>query len=139
VWSLLVAASTAITQDEVFATQSIGTQACAWGTGSALLGESVHKAFLRDTLQVPQSTTCTVVLMMSEVGARPLAQAWANQLIGWWNRIVSRKDGDMVKEALRESVRRAVGGRLARPQNCWANVCATGTLDQAQQRRTTRA
>jgi hypothetical protein len=104
----------------VYALASIGTQACAWGTGSALLGESVHKAFLRDTLQVPQSTT--TVLMMSEVGTKPLAHAWAKQLIGWWNRMVSRKDGDMVKEALRESVRRAVGGRLARPQNCWASA-----------------
>jgi hypothetical protein len=70
---------------DVYALASIGTQACAWGTGSALLGESVHKAFLRDTLQVSQSTT--TVLMMSEVGTKPLAHAWAKQLIGWWNRM----------------------------------------------------
>ena len=78
----------------------VGTQANAWGVGRALPGESVHKAFLRDTLQVPQSAT--VVMMMSEVGATPLLHAWAKQLLGWWNRMVSRRDGDMVKEALRE-------------------------------------
>ena len=98
----------------------VGTQANAWGVGRALPGESVHKAFLRDTLQVPQSAT--VVMMMSEVGAKPLLHAWAKQLLGWWNRMVSRRDGDMVKEALRESVRLAEGGngRPARPQRCWA-------------------
>jgi hypothetical protein len=64
----------------------------------------------------------TVILMMSEVGARPLAHAWAKQPIEWWNRMVSRKNGDMVKEALRESVCRAVGGRLAKQQNCWASA-----------------
>ncbi len=83
-----------------------------WGTGSALLGEAVHKAFLRDTLQVPQSTT--VVLMTSEVGAKPLAHAWPEKLIGWWNRMASRKDGDTVQQAVCESTRRAAGRRLAR-------------------------
>jgi hypothetical protein len=38
-----------------YALASIGTQACAWGAGGALLGESVHKAFLRGTQQVRQS------------------------------------------------------------------------------------
>jgi uncharacterized membrane protein YedE/YeeE len=58
---------------------SIITQASAWGVGSALIGKSVHTAFLRDTLQVPQSAT--VVIMMSEVGATPLLHAWAKQLV----------------------------------------------------------
>lgn len=104
----------------VYTLASVGTQANAWGVGSALLGEAVHKAFLRDTLQVPLSTT--IVMMMSEVGATPLLHAWAKQLVGWWNRMVSRRDGDMVKEALRESLRLAEGGdgRPARPQRCWA-------------------
>jgi hypothetical protein len=103
-----------------YALANIGSQANAWGTGSALHGESVHKAFLRDTLQLPQSAT--LVMMMSEVGAKPMAHAWAKQMVGWWNRMVSRRDGDLVKESLRESVRLAEGGngRPARPQLCWA-------------------
>ncbi len=46
---------------------------CEWGTDRALLGESVQKAFVRGTLQVPLSTT--VVLMKSEVGTKPLVHA----------------------------------------------------------------
>jgi hypothetical protein len=57
----------------VYALASIGTQACEWGTDRALLGESVQKAFVRGTLQVPLSTT--VVLMKSEVGTKPLVHA----------------------------------------------------------------
>jgi hypothetical protein len=72
----------------LYALASIGTQTCAWGAGNALLGESVQKAFLRDSLRVSQSAT--VVLMMNEVGNRPLAHAWAKQLVRWWDRMVSR-------------------------------------------------
>jgi hypothetical protein len=54
---------------------NLTTQSTAWGTGSKLLGERVNKAFLRDTLQVPQSTC--IARMMSELGAVPLIHSCA--------------------------------------------------------------
>ncbi len=107
----------------VYELARIATQESAWGVGSKLLGENVHKAFLRDTLQVPKSAC--VILMMTEVGAVPLMHAWAKQMAGWWNRMVARRDGDMVKEALRDSIDiacgRVPGTHASRAQQCWAS------------------
>ena len=108
----------------VYELARVTTQASAWGMGSKLLGEKAHKAFLRDTLQVPQSA-CTA-MVMSEVGASPMLHAWARQMAGWWNRMVIRRDGDMVKEALRDSMRHARGDtpgvRIPLARQCWASA-----------------
>jgi hypothetical protein len=108
----------------VYELARIATQESAWGMGSKLLGENVHKTFLRDTLQVPKSAC--IVLMMSEVGAAPMMHGWAKQMAGWWNRMVARRDGDMVKEALRDSMDIACGRidgvHASKVQQCWASA-----------------
>jgi hypothetical protein len=104
----------------VYSLARISTQAYAWGMGTGrkavAKGEAVHKTFLRDTLQVPRSTS--IAMMMSEVGTSPLMHAWARQMLGWWNRMVARRDGDIVKESLRESMQIALHG--GQPATCWA-------------------
>jgi hypothetical protein len=64
--------------------------------------------------------------MMSEVGAAPMMHGWAKQMAGWWNRMVARRDGDMIKEIMRDSMDIACGridGVHARKvQQRWASA-----------------
>jgi hypothetical protein len=67
----------------VYELASSTTQGPPLGTDNKLLGERVHKAFLRDTLQVPATMATCTAMLMSEVGAVPLAHIWAQQMTGW--------------------------------------------------------
>jgi hypothetical protein len=93
------------------------------GWGSNGVQEDLHKAFLRQCLMVPKSTTLGP--MMHETNRIPIMHGWCKQVLGWWNKIVARPDNDIVKLALRDSITLATSGLLPRrPQSskCWASA-----------------
>jgi hypothetical protein len=84
-----------------------------WGASHPV--EDLQTSFLRQSFQVPKSTT--IAMMMNEARRTPLMHAWFEQTVTWWNKVVKRPDDDLVKCALRDSLTLANAG--ANIDNCW--------------------
>jgi len=95
-----------------------------WGPGLLHMGENYmggtrgdlekkHISFLRSTLGVRRSTPTAA--LMEELQREPLAFAWIRQTVRFWNQILAREDGDVVKAAMLDNIDMARSGR-----NCWA-------------------
>ena len=89
---------------EVWATDRLGNI----NTSQGLVGkcETIHTKFLKRALGVRNSTSNNLVL--NELNRSPTWTHWLKQCVGFWNKIVIRKDDDFVKKALVENVKMAV-------------------------------
>lgn len=74
--------------------------------------------FLRQTLRVRSQGQQAAVMAM-ETGQRPLTADRLRQTARFWDKVVARPNGDLLKEAMRESWRLAADNPLERPQ-VWA-------------------
>ena len=78
---------------EVWATDRLGNI----NTSQGLVGkcETIHTKFLKRALGVRNSTSNNLVL--NELNRSPTWTHWLKQCVGFWNKIVIRKDDDIVK------------------------------------------
>ena len=76
--------------------------------------EQLLHSFMRQALGVRDSTP--VGIMMSEMGRQPIWVFWVRQCCGFWNRVVSRIDVDIIKMCIKENVNMAISGNTS----CWA-------------------
>jgi hypothetical protein len=73
------------------------------------VADTLHNDFMRHALGVRKSTP--VAAMLEELGGRqPIACAWLKQCLGFYNRIMLRKDDDVVRSAMVENVQLAASG-----------------------------
>ena len=86
--------------------------------------EKKHIAFLRSILGVRRSTPTGA--LMAELQREPLAFAWIRQSANFWNRVLARDNGDVVKTAMLDSVDMAKLNR-----NCWAHQLRKCLLREA--------
>jgi hypothetical protein len=77
--------------------------------------EKMHMGFLRQCLGVRKSTAAAVI--MFEMNRMPIALSWLKQLLRFWNKIVTRPEGDIVKIALKGSMALAAKAGVG---TCWA-------------------
>jgi hypothetical protein len=92
-----------------------------WGMGYE--AEKLQMTLLRRALHVRKSISKAV--LMHESGDRvPLAFAWLKQSLAWWNKVVEREQGDVVRAALEDNVQMAQQG-----MSCWVG-CLINTLTQ---------
>lgn len=77
--------------------------------------ENLQHMFLRMAFQVPKSTT--IAVLMNEARREPLSHAWVEQAVGFYNKVVRRAADDLVKIAMRESMRLGVDGTDC--DACW--------------------
>lgn len=73
---------------------------CDWGAKCE--AEMLHRIFLRSIFQV--RTRSSGPPLMNEARRSPIMHSWFKLAIGWWNRIIAREDGDIVKQALTENM-----------------------------------
>jgi hypothetical protein len=99
---------------EVWATDRLGNI----NTSQGLVGkcETIHTKFLKRALGVRNSTSNNLVL--NELNRSPTWTHWLKQCVGFWNKIVIRKDDDFVKKALVENVKMAVIDKI---KQCWSH------------------
>jgi hypothetical protein len=90
---------------------SMHTNRMAWGEKADV--EELQKMFLRTAMQVPKSTTIPV--MMSEGRCSPLMHTWFKQSITWWNSVVVRRNDDLLRCAVNDSIDMAAAGCTT----CW--------------------
>ncbi len=89
---------------EVWATDRLGN--INTSQGLVVKCETIHTKFLKRALGVRNSTSNNLVL--NEINRSPTWTHWLKQCVGFWNKIVIRKDDDFVKKALVENVKMAV-------------------------------
>lgn len=99
---------------EVWATDQLGNIDTSHGLVSKY--ETIHTKFLKRALGVRDSTSNNLVL--NELNRSPTWTQWLKQCVGFWNKIVVRKDDDFVKKAMVENVRMAVTGNC---KHCWSH------------------
>jgi len=85
---------------EIWAPNRLGTV----NRQSGLVGkcETIHTKFLKRALGVKQSTSNCMIL--EDFHRDPTWTQWLRQCVNFWNKIVSRKNDDLVKKALIENV-----------------------------------
>jgi hypothetical protein len=87
--------------------------------------ETLHLQSARESLHI-RSCGQQLSLLATELGWRPLATDWLRQAARFWTKTMLRPDGDLLKEAMRESWELAAGG----VQQCWVaqlSVCLSNT------------
>lgn len=99
---------------EVWATDRLSNINTSYG----LVGkcETIHTKFLKRALGVRVSTSNNLVL--NELNRSPSWTQWLKQCVGFWNKIVIRKNDDFVKKALVENVKMAV---IDKNKHCWSH------------------
>lgn len=65
--------------------------------------EEVHKPFLRQVLGVCKSTPCAAMYM--ELNRQPIPMFWLRMAAKLWNKALSRKPDDILRQCLKENVR----------------------------------
>jgi hypothetical protein len=78
--------------------------------------ETIQTKFLKRALGVKECTTNKLVL--HELNRSPTWTQWLKQCIGFWNKIVDRKDNDFVKKTLIENVLLTINDGN---KHCWSH------------------
>jgi hypothetical protein len=78
--------------------------------------ETIQNKFMKRALGVRENTSTDLIL--NELNRSPTWAQWLRQCIGFWNKVVDRKDDDFVKRALLENVLMAT--RDSNKQ-CWSH------------------
>lgn len=84
----------------------------------AAAANDLQTQFLRTALNVRSQGQQAAVLAL-ETGRRPLTADWLRQAARFWDKTLARPDGDLLKEAMRESWQRAVDSPMELPKG-WA-------------------
>jgi exonuclease III len=84
----------------------------------AAAANDLQTQFLRKALNIRSQGQQAAVLAL-ETGRRPLTADWLRQAARFWNKALARPDGDLLKEAMRESWQRAANSPLEPPKG-WA-------------------